>query len=337
MVAAGGREWTAEGLVQDGAVAEMAEALEDAATAGMGTWQTIQPALPHLVGALQRDPHYPRPALHDLYRSLTRCVTLADSPGDADFAAYTDLLGAVLRGAVDAADYNTLVDEGLSLWDRAGSPRRLDWFLDTLEVLAVHAASSEAARTRALVVAAGAFTRYRDRVTEEQLDLLQSLASEVGAPDAVVDLVVESAEERDDNPYAPLAGLRIGVYTLEQGAAARVRDTIARRCPDARVDVAHDTVCTDSLKALARNANLFVVATGAATHAATDCVAQHYSGSPVYLEGKGRRAFSQPYGTRRPVFGEPPQNHGVSDPAAPRGGAVRLSPSRMRGAPATRE
>ena len=293
-----GREWTVERLVQDGTVAELADAMEDAATAGMGTWQTIQPALPHLVGALQRDPHYPRPALRDLYRSLTRCVALADSPGDADFAAYTDLLGAVLRGAVDAADYDTLVDEGLSLWDRAGSPRRLDWFLDTLEVLAVHAAPNEAARTRALIGAAGAFTRYRDRASDDQLDLLLSLATEVGAPDAVADLVLEPAEERDDNPYAPLAGLRIGVYTLEQGAAARVRDTITRRCPDARIDMAHDMVCTDSLKALARNVDLFVVATGSATHAATDCIAQHHSGKPIYPAGKGSASILTAIGER---------------------------------------
>ena len=287
VVTASGREWTAERLVQDGAVAEMVEALEDAATAGMGTWQTIQPALPHLVGALQQDPHYPRPALHDLYRALTRCVALADSPGDADFATYTDLIGAVLRGPVDSAGYDALVEGGLTLWSRAGSPRRLDWFLDTLEVLAVHAVPSEDARTRALVVAAGAFTRYRDRATDDQLDLLQSLASEIGAQEAVAVLVPKPTVERADNPYAPLAGLRIAVYTLEKAAAARVRDTLAERCPDARVDLAHDKVCTTSLKALARSVDLFVVATGSATHSATDCIAQHHSGTLAYPSGKG--------------------------------------------------
>lgn len=283
----GSREWTVARLLHDGSVAQLAEAMQDAATMGEEAWRTVQPALPHLIGALQNDPHYPRPELHDLYRTLAQCVSLADAPGDADLVAFTDLLTAILHGPVNADTYAALIGEGLSLWKEAESAHRLDWLLDTLETLAIHAAPAPEARTRFLAVAAGAFTRYQNRATHDQVDLLQALGSELESAAVVATLTPPQADERDEDPYAPLAGLRIAIYTLEKAAAARVQDTLADRCPEARVDLAHDAVCTSSLKALARGANLFVVATGSATHSATDCIAQHHPERPLYPNGKG--------------------------------------------------
>lgn len=286
LAASGSHEWTVEGLMKDGEEEALSDALLDAATAG-AAWGTVQPVVPHLIGSFQRDPHYPRPELSGLYRSLLQCIAATDAPGDADLGAFTDLGDAVLRGPVDAAEYRVLVDDGVRLWERSESARRLDWLLDTLELLAVHSVPDEAARLRFLAVAVDAFRRYRDRASDDQLDLLASLALETGNPDVADDLIPHPVEERSVDPYAALAGHRIAIYTLNERAASRVQDYLAERCPSAQVDLAHDTVCTDHLIALSRAADLFVVATSSATHAATDCISQHYEGHPIYPVGKG--------------------------------------------------
>ena len=267
LAATGSREWTVEDLVRNGEEQALSHRAP-AATSGTA-WGTVQPALPHLLGSLQRDARYPRPTLHGLYQSLLQCVGATESPGDADLTVFTDLAPAVLSGPLGPAGYASLVDGAISLRNAADAARRLDWLLDTLEVLALHATPAESDRLRFFAVVAGAFSRHRRRATPDQLDILIVLADEVGDPASVADLAPQAVEERQENPYLPLAHLRVAIYTLE-AAAARVRSTLADRSPDARVGLSHDKVCSPSLRTIARAADLFVVAAESATHSATD-------------------------------------------------------------------
>ena len=135
----GGREWSPAALSEQGTGPEgLATALEDAATSA-GAWTTVQHALPHLLESLQRDPQFPRPSFYGLYHRLLACVAATPHPGDSDLAVFADLAATVLRGPLDPSGYRTVVDGGVDLWEHAASTRRLDWVLDMLELLAVHA------------------------------------------------------------------------------------------------------------------------------------------------------------------------------------------------------
>jgi hypothetical protein len=122
--------------------------------------------------------------------------------------------------------------------------------------------------------------------------LLAELASELGASE-VVKAIRPPEAEADGARTAPnrgaLAGKMIAIYTLTDPAATRTADFLTSNFDDVVVEVSNDHVASDRLQTLARAADVFVVATRSAKHAATTFIeAQRPPGRPiVYADGKG--------------------------------------------------
>src|SRR6266567_3280659 len=122
--------------------------------------------------------------------------------------------------------------------------------------------------------------------------LLAELASELGASE-VVKAVRPPEDEADGAHAAPtrgaLAGKMVAIYTLTDPAATRAAEFLTRNFDDVVVEVSNDHVASDRLRTLARAADIFVVATRSAKHAATTFIeAQRPPGRPiVYAAGKG--------------------------------------------------
>lgn len=81
---------------------------------------------------------------------------------------------------------------------------------------------------------------------------------------------------------------RILLYSLDSGTLARVRKAIDLQWPDARVSVSSEKDGSPSLKQHARNADLIVLATRRATHAATGFITDNSEGALIcYADGSG--------------------------------------------------
>lgn len=89
-----------------------------------------------------------------------------------------------------------------------------------------------------------------------------------------------------------LAGKLLALYTLTVSAGRQASEALAEAFPGVRVEVTTDLVCTPRLKALARDADLFVLATASAKHAATDCVQRHRAPGSTTAYAAGRGATS---------------------------------------------
>ena len=86
--------------------------------------------------------------------------------------------------------------------------------------------------------------------------------------------------------------LSIALYTLTERAARQVMNVLETAAPGVRVTLCHDLVATPRLKQLARQADLFVVATGSAKHAATICIDANRPPEKPTLRPTGRGAAS---------------------------------------------
>jgi len=98
------------------------------------------------------------------------------------------------------------------------------------------------------------------------------------------------AEQEDLEEYDPLSSIAglIVIHTLTEPAGLRVREILKQRSPQCKVEVNCDKVGSTHLKELARNADVFVLVTHSAKHAASTFIENHRKGRTILKpSGKG--------------------------------------------------
>jgi hypothetical protein len=85
-----------------------------------------------------------------------------------------------------------------------------------------------------------------------------------------------------------LAGRTIGIYTLTESAGRQASQAIIDLAPGAHVSTSADLVGSASLKALAQQCDIFIVATASAKHAATGFIQQSRPREKPLLFAAGR-------------------------------------------------
>lgn len=268
----GAREWATEALLGDDSVVENARALlvdttrRDAAAQGL-----FRDALPHLIASLLRDPAYRRRAsglLTDILLVLTddaECTAV-------DLAAIREVIAALIELGPPASEYRQLVAFLEDAWRRFGSPRTIDWLLEALELLAISPAPAPDGPQALLAIALESFSRWRGRPTPAQWALLAVLCHELRAEEAYRSLAPPTAEGSQGAAVTSFRGLTVGIYSLMERPARHARQALEIMFPGLLVQHNTDLVATDRLRELARRADVLVVVTGAATHAATACI-----------------------------------------------------------------
>jgi hypothetical protein len=111
-------------------------------------------------------------------------------------------------------------------------------------------------------------------------DVLEQVAGQLDQPEVVEAArarvpplpAVPVAEEAPPEPFALLAGRRVGIYTLKKPSAIRARDIIRRRCPTCEVILNDDKVRTGPLDAMARTCDVVVMVIRVAKHMATESI-----------------------------------------------------------------
>ena len=83
--------------------------------------------------------------------------------------------------------------------------------------------------------------------------------------------------------------MSVAVYTLTVRAAEQFRNVVEARAPGTKVSLLHDHDASKRLEQHARQADLFILVTASAKHAATNCVrACRPAGKPLLIPlGKG--------------------------------------------------
>ena len=250
----------------------------------------VKDALPHFLQFIERSAE---PARHrELLDDIAVLLMSEEDLGVADVQVIANLAGLLLEIGLPAERYRQLVEDFCNLWERVDSPAYLDAAIDMLDVLLTQACPNPGAREALFRKLLASFQRWQRRIRPDQWALLAELASELGAADAV-NAIRPLADEINPALRAPgrdvFAGKTVAIYTLTEAAAARAAEFLTRNFDDVVVEVSNDHVASDRLRALARAADIFVVATKSAKHAATTFIeAQRPPDRPtLYAAGKG--------------------------------------------------
>jgi hypothetical protein len=293
----GAEEWDINSLLDEpNGIGELAQRLGSYPSAAEAT---LHNSLPFFLEFFRRDAQYPRRECQSVYNVLLDLLTISTYGGDDDLNLFNELVLALLSLGLDSSKYSSVIENAEDLWGRYASPSKTDWILDLLDSLTIYPSPAEEKRSALLSFVANKITEFARRVEPAQWDFLALLASDLREGSLVA--LVNEYRKADEiqasvpaaaDPYIRLAGKSIAIYTLTEAVAQRVKSIIQTRCGSAVVHLCHDKVGSERLRQLARSADILIMATASAKHAATGFIEAHRAGGEPLLRPSGKGSAS---------------------------------------------
>ncbi|MEQ1899562.1 MAG: protein DpdD [Devosia sp.] len=279
-------EWSIEAAARDPLLVDtLVSSLNQALGTDLAAERTAQ-SLPFLVAWLRRDPDFPRTAMMPIYASLLTVFALGSARGRATYESSQLLVNALLVGGLGIDAYRAVIADVEEL---AGDGFGIDmvyWMLEIIEDFMRASAPDAAAREAFLHGSLARISPIYARLSGLQRAAIARLATELGW--TLQSIGVDAQTARIDDFAGRLRGLRIAIYSLTESSSRRAKAAIEEIAPQAVIDCSADHGGTARLRALAENADLFVLTSLSAKHAATDFIRQHRADRPLlYAQGRG--------------------------------------------------
>jgi hypothetical protein len=264
---------------------KIASGLEELAFANEGR-QSLLAALPELVRWLVNDPGFPRSAMRPLYEAALTIFTLLEERGRPTRDALLQMLDALLSLGPGPDAYRRYLQDVTTFVSPEAGTSVIYWLIELAETLVRNPASDGPARLSLLNAILASLQPISGLLTAAQRAAYKRVATIAQWPS------LADAPASPGSPSAPsdaLKGKFVVLYTLTESAGRQASEAVLEAYPGVRVEVTNDVVCTPRLRTLARDADLVVLATASAKHAATDCFQRHRApGSPIaYAAGRG--------------------------------------------------
>jgi hypothetical protein len=208
------------------------------------------------------------------------------SPGD--LAGVTALTEIVFRSGPEAHQYAELLEDLRSESSRWAGPDRATVVLDLADLLARAACPDEEARLRLAMALLRPLHDHLVRLEPDEARFAAQLSGELGTG-------LEWPEADQAGPGRALTdvpSLNVLLYSLDEGVLARTAALLETLVPGAEVKLSHDHVGTPRLRQHARGAELIVLATRCAKHAATGFIRSHARPSAQVVEADGSGSAS---------------------------------------------
>jgi hypothetical protein len=277
-------EQAATSVTTEAEVETLAAELQDLALSKEAR-ASLRAALPELVRWLVDDPDYPRPVMCPLYDASLTIFTLLEERGRASLEAMLEVFDALLSLAPSSVEYRRyLQDVSIFVVGEAGTST-VYWLIGLAESLLRNPASDGPARLALLNTILASLQPITGLLTIAQRTAYARVATMANWPP----LTVGAETAGDLMASRLLEGKIVALYTLTESAGRHASEALAEAFPGVRVELSSDHVCTPRLRALAHDADLFVVATASAKHAGTDCIQRHRAASmrTAYAAGRG--------------------------------------------------
>ena len=137
--------------------------------------------------------------------------------------------------------------------------------------------------------------KYSQRIDQNQKLCLRKLSEDLGKIPSWLELnndEKDTEEEFFENSYSHINNKKIGISTLNENAAKRIREIIVSKVPSCKIDLNSDKECTTRLKALASNSDIFVFSWKCSKHQAFYCIQNNRSKELPLLQPLGKGSAS---------------------------------------------
>ena len=221
-----------------------------------------------------------------IYANLLTVFALNPARGRSIYESTQILVSALLTVGLDDQGYKALIADVEELAGEGFGVEMVYWALEiTEEFMRTGAPDANARETFLHGVLARVAPIYA-RLTSLQRSVVARLALELGW--SLQSFGINKNESVTDDFSRRLQGLRIAIYSLTESSSRQAKSAIMEIAPTAIVNCNADHGGTFRLKALANNADLFVIAWRSAKHAATDFIRENRGGRPLlFAQGRG--------------------------------------------------
>jgi hypothetical protein len=237
-----------------------------------------------LVGPFIQAVDYSTPATLTARAFINYALTF-DRLGRGDLIALQALTEICLRASPSASVYSELLDELSESCPQWVSPENALVALDFADRLVLAACPDDDARMNLAIALLDPLNSRQGRLEDSDLAIAAQLSGELAIP---LDWR-STADRSDEEPsFASLPSMTVLLYSLDTAVLDRTSAELQRLAPGLKIATSHDKVGTDALKKKSRNADIVVLATRCAKHAATGFITENVR-KPVitYADGSG--------------------------------------------------
>ncbi|WP_181785241.1 protein DpdD [Streptomyces phytophilus] len=194
------------------------------------------------------------------------------------------LLTLALRSAPSASEYRELLEHVALMADQWVCPETAEQALDYVDLLLAYASPDADARAECAMELLVPLVGRAVRLGPALLDVARSLTDELELGD-----LGWPAIDKQQSQKPALSQAKALIYGLDTKVLSRVKQLTEKQYPQVSVTTASDKVGSSALRQKVRGADLIVMITQCATHAATGFIGQHAKrGSDiVYPDGGG--------------------------------------------------
>ncbi len=262
-------------------ITDLATALTN--TGSDDAYQRLMLSFSIFINWVRTDPEYPRKSMSPVYEALITLNALRDDYGPSDREAASELLSALLDNGVSEKVYRQLLQDVSNFIPSGAGTTDVFWLLDLADILSRHSAINEGERNQVLNKILSSLTPIMNNLSPIQRKAYRRIADIGGWPPCP-----DEDNEELTTICDLLNGKLVGIYTLTEQAGRQAATTLKNLAPGVKVEVSSEHVCTPKLKSLSKNADIFVVTSTSAKHAATDCINQNRPSEKIlYAAGRG--------------------------------------------------
>ncbi|MFD3813541.1 protein DpdD [Streptomyces rubiginosohelvolus] len=237
------------------------------------------------VGAFIEAVGYEAPAGLTAHAFVRNAVAF-DRFGPGDLAALQALAEIALRAAPSAKAYAELLDEIGAYRSRWVSPERAAIALDFVDRLFLAACPDQQSRATLAYGLLEPLWRHQQRLNEADLAFAKRLSREMDVPFSWQERAVHDGDQ--ELPLSDLPSMKVLLYSLDEAVLTRCAEEIKQLAPGVDTARSSDHVGSSQLRQKARSADLVVIATRCAKHAATGFITQHARTQHIfYADGSG--------------------------------------------------
>jgi hypothetical protein len=207
---------------------------------------------------------------------------LIDEQGVAEREAMMNLLEALVNIGMSKEQYVATINDISECIPSGTGIKTCSWLFDLAFLVYSYDAPENNTRINLVTKILSCFTPITTQFTVAQRASYEKIAKMTDWPSLPSEL------DENDDFSSELDNKHIAIYTLTESAAKYAKSVLEKISPTAKIDLCHDSVCSERLKSISRSADIFVVTTAAAKHVATECINRYANKDSIrYAAGKG--------------------------------------------------
>lgn len=227
-------------------------------------------------------------------RRLLEALSVGGKCSSGIQAQTLNLIDLAFSSSFSAAEYAEILEHITEIRRTNIAPSTVDWQLDLLQLVTAYPNSDKngGSLEQFIVSCVTDLIKYRHALSFTSTSAIKMVCDESGIdlPDVFKTPAPDEVDELQ--AYAYLGGKSVALYSLMESASTRAAQLLRQLVPDLDVRLFADKVGSSSLANASENADLFVIVTAAAKHAATEFIAANRGARPTILvNSKGTSAI----------------------------------------------